>query len=268
MPALTTTGLTTEADGSVGFVASAAMPVPALRVLTATATSRERGTSELSACAMLVGFGEPCAGDGDCDDGDACTGVETCVDGACEGGTPVACDDGRACNGVAACADGVCQPAAPLDCDDAERCTDDGCDDASGCQHTPRSGVAAVTCRLDTMADLLSAAEVPDKLRRKLDGRIGRTRTKLETLSDEDAGAISPVGASGPGEQLARRESRAIKKARRQLTGIGKTADRQRGKKLPEATADALAAAAGDALGRLAALESALATAAPRDGGA
>jgi hypothetical protein len=79
-----------------------------------------------------------------------------------------------------------------------------------------------------------------------------RTRTKLDTLSDEDAGA---------------REGRAIKKARRQLTGLGKTAVRQRGKKLPEAVADALAAAT-EALGRLGTLEAALATAAPPDSAA
>jgi parallel beta-helix repeat protein len=246
MPALEST-LTIEADGSVGFVSAAVMPVPALRVLTANATSLDdRGTSEMSACAMLVA-GAPCDGDADCDDGDACTGVETCVDAACQGGTPLPCDDGRACNGAATCADGGCRLGEPLDCDDTEHCTDDGCDDARGCVHTPRTGVAAVTCRLDTIADLLAAAEVPDKLRRKLETRIDRARTRLDAVP------------SDAGEQ-----PRVLKKARRQLTAFGKTAARQRGRKLSETTADALAGAADDALGRLAALESALATAESR----
>jgi parallel beta-helix repeat protein len=252
LPALATTGLTTEADGSVGFAVSAVMPVPARRVLTATATSDVRGTSEMSACAMLVGFGEPCDGDAACDDGDDCNGVETCVDAACQGGAPLACDDGRACNGVATCADDVCQPGTPLECDDAERCTDDGCDDASGCRHDARTGVPGVTCRIDTMADLLAAAELPGKFRRKLGTRLERARAKVESADDLD-------GA---------RQGRALRKTRRLFTGIGVLAVRQRGRKLPEATADALAEAATDALGRLAALVSALATAAPRDSGA
>lgn len=44
-----------------------------------------------------------------CDDGDACNGLETCVDGACVAGTPVTCDPSDACH-RAACvpATGAC----------------------------------------------------------------------------------------------------------------------------------------------------------------
>ncbi len=49
-----------------------------------------------------------------CDDGNACTGGEFCLQGTCTGGLPVACDDGNPC-------------------------TDDTCDPASGCQFVPNS---------------------------------------------------------------------------------------------------------------------------------
>ena len=38
-----------------------------------------------------------CVTDGDCDDGKFCTGMETCVNDACQDGTPPDCDDGVAC---------------------------------------------------------------------------------------------------------------------------------------------------------------------------
>jgi hypothetical protein len=140
----------------------------------------------------------------------------------------------------------VCQPGTPLDCDDADTCTDDTCDDASGCANTPLAGVASVACRLDTMAAILAAVDLPEKLRRKLETRLERARGKLEASPDLD----------GP------RQARALKKAGRLLTGLGKFAARQRGKKLPEDSADALAAAVDDSLTRLASLAEAFATAA------
>ena len=54
-----------------------------------------------------------CASDPDCDDGDACNGLEVCVEHACATGTAV-------------------------DCNDAVACTTDSCDSASGaCNHAP-----------------------------------------------------------------------------------------------------------------------------------
>jgi len=43
------------------------------------------------------------------------------------------CDDGEACNGLETCSAGVCQPGTPLDCDDGDACTEDSCDPVSGC---------------------------------------------------------------------------------------------------------------------------------------
>jgi Tol biopolymer transport system component len=42
--------------------------------------------------------GMPCAKDAECDDGDSCTGKETCVDGLCAAGKVVECPAGLACS--------------------------------------------------------------------------------------------------------------------------------------------------------------------------
>ena len=73
---------------------------------------------------MCVG----CTADGQCDDGDVCTGVEACVSGSCLSGTPIDCSDGDECTsdtcdpGTGACSN------TPLDCDDAIACTFDFCE--------------------------------------------------------------------------------------------------------------------------------------------
>jgi hypothetical protein len=64
-----------------------------------------------------------------------------------DGGTPDAgcmadaqCDDGNACNGVERCVENVCASGSPLVCDDGIACTTDACDPASGCVATPDDG--------------------------------------------------------------------------------------------------------------------------------
>jgi len=74
----------------------------------------------------------------DCDDGEACNGLEACVNGACVAGTPLDCDDGNICNGIETCDPTAgCRPGTPLECDDGNPCTDDSCDPATGCVFTP-----------------------------------------------------------------------------------------------------------------------------------
>lgn len=72
-----------------------------------------------------------------CDDNNACNGIEACdeQDGQCAGGTPVLCDDGDACNGVETCeaATGACAAGAALFCDDDNACTTDSCESGAGC---------------------------------------------------------------------------------------------------------------------------------------
>ena len=52
--------------------------------------------NDLTSCPVGPVVSE-CTDDGDCDDGLYCNGVETCVDGACQPGTPINCDDGVTC---------------------------------------------------------------------------------------------------------------------------------------------------------------------------
>ena len=87
-----------------------------------------------------------------CDDGDACTGIETCdTVGGCQAGAPLNCDDGDTCTGIETCDTvGGCQAGAPKNCDDGDARTTDSCNSATGCVHTdntaPREGDAAETC--------------------------------------------------------------------------------------------------------------------------
>jgi len=102
-----------------------------------------------------------------CDDGDACTIGDTCVEGGCKGApktcndsnpctadacdkttgncsaTPASgdCDDGNACTENDVCTEGTCKGAG-ITCDDKNPCTDDTCDKAKGCTFTPN----AATC--------------------------------------------------------------------------------------------------------------------------
>jgi hypothetical protein len=98
-----------------------------------------------------------------CDDGDACTWLDTCGGGACLPGAatncddgefctidscdkvlgclnqPTAdpCDDGDACTEGDQCVSGLCQPGDLLSCDDGKQCTADSCDKVAGCVNLP-----------------------------------------------------------------------------------------------------------------------------------
>jgi len=56
-----------------------------------------------------------------------------------EAGTPCvlgsACADGNFCNGIERCIAGECQPGSPLECDDGDPCTRDLCEPVAGCAH-------------------------------------------------------------------------------------------------------------------------------------
>jgi hypothetical protein len=76
-----------------------------------------------------------CVASGDCNDGNACNGAETCVDGVCFPGSPFVCDDQDPCNGVETCdpGSGACVSGPP--CDDGDLCNGvETCDLANGCQ--------------------------------------------------------------------------------------------------------------------------------------
>lgn len=77
-----------------------------------------------------------CSQESDCDDGDACNGVEKCRwgIGRCRNGEPPACDDGDVCNGIKTCDPLMgCQPGVAPDCSDGRDCSVDMCDPIAGC---------------------------------------------------------------------------------------------------------------------------------------
>lgn len=108
---------------------------------------------------------------GVCDDGNACTQLDTCADGRCAGSDPVACDsppdvchagpgtcdpadgsctyppaadgtqceDGNLCTSDDQCSGGDCVSGPIATCDDENDCTDDSCDPATGCANLPNS---------------------------------------------------------------------------------------------------------------------------------
>ena len=96
-----------------------------------------------------------------CDDGNACTAGDGCVQGACKPGKLVVCndanpctvewceaetgcksglnsgncDDGDQCTTNDLCKSGACVAGPPAKCDDGNPCTDDSCAPDKGCQH-------------------------------------------------------------------------------------------------------------------------------------
>ncbi len=128
----------------------------------------------LDACDRSVGITHVPVADGTaCSDGNLCNGLELCVAGKCEAGTPPAvddndpctidscneasgashvaaadgtpCPDGNRCNGDELCVAGTCAAGTPVVVDDGDPCTADACDTAMGAIHVPIEGCSA-TC--------------------------------------------------------------------------------------------------------------------------
>lgn len=78
-----------------------------------------------------IDIGTPeCTDTAMCDDGISCNGVETCVEGKCQPGTPAACSPPIV---PVPCQDLVCDPAAGLDCALAPLPNNTMCDDGDAC---------------------------------------------------------------------------------------------------------------------------------------
>jgi hypothetical protein len=73
-----------------------------------------------------------------CNDGNACTFADTCIDGECIG-AEMTCFDGDICTSDACDPLFGCQ-LLPTDCDDDNPCTEDSCDSEAGCTHVPIAG--------------------------------------------------------------------------------------------------------------------------------
>lgn len=186
-------------------------------------------------CAL--GTGDcPCVADTDCHQLGRCGGL-ACADGVCAPVEVPDCDDGNACNGVEGCNNGACAVGAPLQCADADVCTVDSCDLARGCLRTQATGLAAVSCRVEVFRLALDGAptdQVAEKLRRRLDGAAA----KLATAVDAAAGAGSN----------AKRQRRLLKSAERRANKLLRLiAKGLRKGQLPDALATTLRTAADGA---------------------
>lgn len=87
--------------------------------------------------------------DAPCDDGNACTELDYCLDGVCAGGNPIVCDDGDACTTDTCNPLGGCDTA-PVVCNDNNLCTTDTCNSASGCEYTAVVCNDGDACTTDT----------------------------------------------------------------------------------------------------------------------
>ncbi|MCB9568389.1 MAG: hypothetical protein H6710_14455 [Myxococcales bacterium] len=124
------------------------------------------GGSTIMSDTWIWAKGIQCQEDADCDDGDLCNGMETCVENQCVNAPEplncddqnvctddscdavmgcvneanvAECDDGDACTEMDVCADGVCGGAA-VECGDDNACTMDSCDMIDGCVNEPIDG--------------------------------------------------------------------------------------------------------------------------------
>ena len=116
---------------------------------------------------------------GTCDDGNACTVGDTCVNGACLGAPtsrrPPAVT-GNVCNGIETCdpGSGACLAGTPLDCDDGDACNGvETCDPVAGLRE-PRPARASTrrsarsTCIIDQIKGRPTGASPGSRLPRKL----------------------------------------------------------------------------------------------------
>jgi hypothetical protein len=114
------------------------------------------------ACSTLSGTG--------CDDGDACTTVDTCQAGACQGASPVVCSASDPCHDAGACdpASGACSdPPKPDDsvCDDGDACTlVDSCQGGTCLGDSPMGCVALDECHdVGTCSSVTGVCDDPTK---------------------------------------------------------------------------------------------------------
>ncbi|MCA9610729.1 MAG: putative metal-binding motif-containing protein, partial [Myxococcales bacterium] len=119
----------------------------ALLVLASSSLLASCGRTELDTYADRRDFRPPdagtrCTSDAECDDGLLCTGVEACVDGSCQAGTPLTCDDGIDCT-LDECVEaiGACQSTP-----DSTRC-------GAGLMCLVGVGCDVVTCTSDADCD-------------------------------------------------------------------------------------------------------------------
>ncbi len=99
--------------------------------------------------------------DSACDDGNVCSGTETCDPASgCVAGTPLECDDGDPCTNDS------CDPVlgcfvSPVSCDDGDACTADVCDPVTGCSSSPISCDDGDPCTVSSCDSETGCATTP-----------------------------------------------------------------------------------------------------------
>jgi cysteine-rich repeat protein len=178
----------------------------------ATCTADGDGTTcdDANACTT----GEACAA-GSCGGGVAtvCTPSSGCVDAACEPATGVCvetpksdgriCDDGDACTVLDTCLAGACQAGAPELCDDFDPCTVDSCDPVTGCVYDPLASFEGVRCAFDPTR---LATFCFEGLPRSIERRIDRATSAVERAE--------AATRTGKARKLLKRAARLAEQAR------------------------------------------------------
>ena len=112
-----------------------------------------------------------------CDDKDACTASDTCIQGACKG-SPLSCSDGIACTtDTCASGTGCAHTTTGAKCDDGNPCTMDGCDLALGC--TVTSLAIGATCSDGNECTISDACDASG-------GCSGQTSNACTCITDGD----------------------------------------------------------------------------------
>jgi hypothetical protein len=133
----------------------------------------------------------PCSGDGDCDDGDACT-TDTCDAGACRL-VAVDCEDGDLCT-ADTCTAGTCQHP-PVNCDDGRDCTADTCVSGS-CFNGPFADLDLVLQEIDEVLAILEGPacgdeQVKGSIVRKLTKRLKKVRKRIVKADKADIAKVA-----------------------------------------------------------------------------
>lgn len=101
----------------------------------------------------------------DCNDGNACDGIERCEFGRCVEGVPPVCDDGVACTTDACAGAGCTYTPVSSRCNDGVACTTDTCT-ASGCTAVPSDALcpSGQRCTSTGCTSSMSCTESPCRL--------------------------------------------------------------------------------------------------------
>jgi hypothetical protein len=176
----------------------------------------------------------PCIAGSDCDDGNACNGIELCVSGACASGPPpVTCDDGPPIGGTTVTTTSSTSTTTPSSVTTTSSTSTTTPDSLTSTPTTPTLPCTSVRCQLD--AGLASAACATETIPVGITKKLDRATRFVEMAADTPKKARRLVKrAKAALKQAARAAARASKGKRAKLSpgcasAIRQTTDRVRG---------------------------------------